>query len=305
MNGSNRVPERLSLTQVGRLMRATWLALAALMVTGCVTQVTSTKAIVDVNPVEKPFLWQVKKGPQQAWLFGTIHVGVDAERELPKDVWNAFKAADCFVMEANPSDITMSEIAKFAYLPDGQRLSKMLSPTAYGRLKERLSGTLPESLLDRAQPWFVSLLLLRSGETNSVSMDAAMLARARQSGKKIFFLEDWRDALKDFAAVTTAADLEDMISEDGRLEKDLEDLTAAYRSGQEDKLSAILDRVYGQSRDSREKLHRLIDQRNQKWMPTLTAALDGHSCFVAVGAGHYFGDRSLKVLLDESGWLVL
>lgn len=295
---------------MSRSFRRPWplaavLTLYLLAVTGCFSQVSAPKAVVDVNPVEKPFLWQVKKGSEQAWLFGTIHLGVDAERELPKEVWDAFKHADCFVMEANPSDISMAEIAKFAYLPDGQRLSKMVAPEVYTRLKMKLSGVLPESLLDRAQPWFVALLLLRSGQTSAVSMDAAMLARAKQSGKQIFFLEDWRDALKDFAAVTTAADLEEMTAEEGRLDKDLQDLTEAYRSGQEEKLAAILDRVYGQSKESREKLHRLIDQRNKKWMPGLTQALAGRKCFVAVGAGHYFGDGSLKVLLDQQGWLVL
>lgn len=283
------------------------IAIAAVLVllTGCFSHVTAPRELIDAVPVEKPFLWQVKKGTQQSWLFGTIHMGVDAERELPSAVWDAFKASDCFVMEANPAEVTISEIAKFAYLPTGQRLSKMVAPDVYDRLKKRLNGALPETLIDRAQPWFVSVLLLRSGEAGGISMDAAMLARAKQAGKKIYFLEDWRSALKVLAAVTTADDIDEMLKEEGQLDKDLKELVDAYRSGEEDQLAKILARVYGHSETSKEKLRRLIEGRNIKWMPNLTAALEGGSCFVAVGAGHYLGSHNLKSLLGESGWRVL
>jgi uncharacterized protein YbaP (TraB family) len=272
---------------------------------GCISQTTATKSFVDLQPVKKPFLWKAKKGTQQSWLFGTIHLGIDAERELPKEVWDAFDASDCFVMEANPADITLSEVAKFAYLPEGQRLSKMIKPDIYERLKTKLNGTIPESLLDKSQPWFVSILLLRTGHSQNISMDAAMLARAKQTGKQIFFLEDWRDAIKDLAAVTSADDLTEMLKNEGQLEKELDELIATYRSGEEEKLSEILERLYGNTKANRAKMHRLIDSRNVKWMPPLTEAIAKGKCFVAVGAGHYLGDKSLKALLGDSGWVVL
>ena len=272
---------------------------------GCISQTTATKSFVDLQPVKKPFLWKAKKGTQQSWLFGTIHLGIDAERELPKEVWDAFNASDCFVVEANPAEITLSEVAKFAYLPEGQRLSKMIKPDIYARLKTKLNGTIPESLLDKSQPWFVSVLLLRTGHSQNISMDAAMLARAKQTGKQIYFLEDWRDAIKDLAAVTSADDLTEMLKNEGQLEKELDELIATYRSGEEEKLSEILERLYGNTKANRAKMHRLIDSRNVKWMPSLTEAIAKGNCFVAVGAGHYLGDKSLKALLSDSGWVVL
>ncbi len=275
------------------------------LLAGCISQTTATKSFVDLQPVEKPFLWKAKKGTRQSWLFGTIHLGIDAERELPKEVWDAFNASDCFVMEANPADITMSEVAKFAYLPDGQRLSKLVKPDIYDRLKKKLNGTIPESLLDKSQPWFVSILLLRSGHSQNLSMDAAMLARAKQNGKQIYFLEDWRDAIKDLAAVTSANDLTEMLKNEGQLEKELDELIETYRSGEEEKIVQILERLYGNTKSNRAKMHRLIDGRNLKWMPPLTAAIAKGNCFVAVGAGHYLGDKSLKVLLGDAGWVVL
>ncbi len=272
---------------------------------GCVSQTSATKNFVDLQPVEKPFLWKVKKGGQQSWLFGTIHLGIDAERELPKEVWDAFNASDCFVMEANPADISLSEVAKYAYLPEGQRLSKLVKPEIYDRLQKKLNGTIPDSLLDKSQPWFVSILLLRTGHSQNISMDAAMLARAKQSGKQIYFLEDWRDAIKDLAAVTSAEDLTEMLKNEGQLEKELAELIETYRSGEEEKIAEILERLYGNTPANKAKMHRLIDGRNVKWMQPLTSAIERGSCFVAVGAGHYLGDKSLKALLSDSGWVVL
>ena len=293
----------LTLRRIATLSTLMFLSMSLLA--GCVSQTTATKSFVDLQPVEKPFLWKAKKGTQQSWLFGTIHLGIDAERELPKEVWDAFNASDCFVMEANPADITLSEVAKFAYLPEGQRLSKKVKPEIYERLKKKLNGTIPESLLDKSQPWFVSILLLRTGHSQNISMDAAMLARAKQSGKQIYFLEDWRDAIKDLAAVTSADDLTEMLKNEGQLEKELDELIATYRSGEEEKIAEILERLYGNTKANRAKMHRLIDGRNVKWMPPLTAAIAKGNCFVAVGAGHYLGDKSLKTLLSDSGWVVL
>jgi uncharacterized protein YbaP (TraB family) len=132
-----------------------------------------------------------------------------------------------------------------------------------------------------------------------------MLARAKQSGKQIYFLEDWRDAIKDLAAVTSADDLAEMLKNEGQLEKELAELIETYRSGEEEKIAAILERLYGNTPANRAKMHRLIDGRNIKWMQPLTSAMERESCFVAVGAGHYLGDKSLKALLNDSGWVVL
>src|SRR5690349_16614938 len=64
----------------------------------------------ETTQVVRPFLWTSEKGGKQSYLFGTIHTGVDARKELPKEVWDAFDKAPCFVMEADLQAVDMAEI---------------------------------------------------------------------------------------------------------------------------------------------------------------------------------------------------
>src|SRR5690348_14339640 len=51
-----------------------------------------------------PFLWAVEKDGHTTYLFGTIHLGVDAEAKLPDAVWQKLDAAKAFAMETDIND---------------------------------------------------------------------------------------------------------------------------------------------------------------------------------------------------------
>ena len=101
------------------------LALAFLL-GGCVhgekAATPSKPAAFRSAPLAAPFLWEVSKGKDKSYLFGTIHVGVDADKDLPPSVWQAFSDSPCFVMEADQSEIEPRALMQLAKLPPGEKL---------------------------------------------------------------------------------------------------------------------------------------------------------------------------------------
>jgi uncharacterized protein YbaP (TraB family) len=49
---------------------------------------------------------------------------------------------------------------------------------------------------------------------------------------------------------------------------------------------------------------KLVDKRNNNWIPKLVDLFSKKSCFVAVGAGHLAGENGLINLLKKQGYTV-
>ena len=84
--------------------------------------------------VKAPLLWEVAKGKDKSFLFGTVHVGIDADRDLPASVWQAFSDSPCFVMEADQDEIDPRALMAMAKLPPGEKLADKVSPEVWKRI---------------------------------------------------------------------------------------------------------------------------------------------------------------------------
>src|SRR5688572_1195453 len=56
------------------------------------------------DAITRPFFYKVEKDGKTSYLLGTWHMGVDAQKQLPKAVWDALGAATTFAMEVDPAD---------------------------------------------------------------------------------------------------------------------------------------------------------------------------------------------------------
>jgi len=88
----------------------------------------------------------------------------------------------------------------------------------------------------------------------------------------------------------------------GQTEADIGDIVRAWRRGDADGLLRI---VRDEFRDFPSLGRRLIDQRNQNWVPKIEEYLrSGHTYFVVVGAGHMGGPNGLLSLLRARGYTI-
>lgn len=274
----------------------------------CITSTQAAKPAVTADgKLAKPFFWSVSSHEKPAgFLLGTVHVAVDARKELPASVWKAFQESDCFVMEADQDAMDSQAVLAMAKQPAGKRLSQQLKPATWEALTKRLQTMVPAPVLDGSQAWFAGLAYMQTLLPRDVPpMDGVLLADARKAGKKVQFLEDWREAMTAFAGVTTAEDLEDIVGNDAESKKELEALVMAYRSGSEASIEGAIrasnERGAGAARAA-EKEKALLEGRNKAWLPRLAKILREGKCFVAVGAGHLVGAKGLPKLLEGEGY---
>src|SRR5215212_7933439 len=65
------------------------------------TPIPRAAGAADPNAITRPFLWKAEKGGTTSWLFGTLHLGVNADTQLPSWVLDKIGTVATFVMEAD------------------------------------------------------------------------------------------------------------------------------------------------------------------------------------------------------------
>jgi uncharacterized protein YbaP (TraB family) len=276
------------------------------LVAGCVhdaAPVASAPAR-EVAPERPAFLWKIDKDGKSSWLFGTIHVGVDARRELPAGVWAAMNGASCFVMETDPGTVSSAELFAMSRLPRGKTLDSELTKAAWDKLTGKLGGAIPGPALQGSTPWFAAMLYLQAVAPRGAPMDGTFLAEARAQNKRVEFLEDWREAIVAFAGAVEVSDLEELVTSDAAVEKQTRELLAAYRAGDAERLRQIVTGATRGQTKAEEKMNRVLAGRNEAWLPRLEKAVAPGGCFVAVGAAHLVGNKDLLTLLKARGYTV-
>jgi hypothetical protein len=249
-----------------------------------------------------PLLWRIETPAGASYLFGTIHAGFQADRELAPVVWDRLAEADAFVMEADLNAVSPIEVMKRAALPKGQALDALLGSDDWARLRGVVGPNLPEASLKVLAPWFVYSLVLQTLYPTPMPLDLALQQRARRLGKEIAYLEDWRFQLDVLAQTMSLDDLRELLG-GGTARTQLDALIAAYREGAFDRLSELtLDPE--ERRRHPERAARLFDDRNRAWIELLLPMLQRGTVFVAVGVGHFAGDAGLIALLRARGFAI-
>ena len=258
------------------------------------------------------FLWEVldSGGALRGYLYGTIHVCDAACFPLPREVGQAFLAADSLALELDPKDPALGPaLARAGMLPEGQRLDERLPADLRPRLDAvaRQLGLAP-AMLQRMQPWMASTLLtLRAagsaGFVTEQGVDLWLARAAHERGLPLYALETVERQLEALAAggdqaqAAGVAEVVDMV-ERGDAREYFTELLEAWRSGDVERVDSLL-RDEGASEQMAPMLAEVLDARNREMADAIKARLvPGTRPFVAVGAGH-FGQKS--GLLAELG----
>jgi uncharacterized protein YbaP (TraB family) len=244
-----------------------------------------------------PLLWEVQGAAGPSYLFGTIHAGFQADKELPAWVWDKLDASNTFIMELDPTSIPVVELARMGQLPDGKSLDQMLGAKDFAALASLLA-TPPDSL-KRLQPWAALLLVTQRLYPTPLPLDLALRERAAAKGKNLVYLEDWK-LQAEIISMMDIGDLRELLDARGPARVQLERLVAAYRAGDFEKLAAIgLDPQEIAKNPARHA--RMLDDRNRDWVGKLLPHLERGGAFVAVGALHFAGEHGLIELLRARG----
>lgn len=266
---------------------------------------------------DKLFLWDVRGQANSVFLLGTVHFWKAEDYPLPAPIEEAFARARVLAVELDPTLPQARElILRRALYGPGDGLDRHLPAALLADAKRAAAGFgLDERFVLQAKPWLLSTVLVaaaaaRSGYSAEAGMDARLVARARQDGKRIVELESAELQVALFESLSAAEQVlfvrqaVDLLRENGAAQL-FDRFAAAWKRGDTEGLEA-LERLGLENEPLADSfLQRTVVDRNRA-MAEKTAQLleSGEPALVAVGAAHLVGKDSVVELLRARGYSV-
>ncbi|TNE35909.1 MAG: TraB/GumN family protein [Alphaproteobacteria bacterium] len=260
-----------------------------------------------------PALWKVSKGDHALYLFGTFHVLPNGTQWRHSELDLALSMSDSLWLEADTEDqqAALAYVEAHAFAPADKTLWDYFSLDEAEYIEVSLAQIgYPSALLTPFRPWFASIqlgvtVLMSYGYSPENGVEANLRYEFVNAGKEIHFLETPEESLNSFTGLSDdvqaklfIATLKDVQT----LEQDIETMLNAWLTGDVEKVVELM----GQNSSEIPELDEaVLYKRNENWMPKIKALLeqDG-TAFVAVGAAHLVGDRSVIDHLISEGYLV-
>ncbi len=256
--------------------------------------------------IAKPFLYEAQKGTAKVYLFGTIHLGVDADKQLPPWVFATLDAQPAFAMEA---DLTDPSMILLLMRKDGGKLSAELGPEDWQLLRDAIGPALADGM-DGMKPFAALSTLATKDLPMTPPMDMTLHGRAKAAGKRLVYLETVADQLAAIEPFATAADIRALLRNRDQAKTQSAKMLADYVAGDDGAMAALFDDKtmwIAAGRDPAtfgEFITASMTKRNRAWVPKIIELAEAGGGFVAVGAAHLVGPDNVLGMLTAEGFTV-
>ncbi|MCT2558784.1 TraB/GumN family protein [Tsuneonella sp. YG55] len=273
------------------------------------TPATATAAVVPAQA--GPALWKVADEDTTIYLFGTVHVLPKGGTWFDDRISGALAASDTIVTELPPTAMSdpsaQTTIMALAMLPPEKTLRAMLTDeqratyeAALGKLK------MPPQALDRFEPWFAAMTLsmlplLQNGYAADSGVEKVLEAKAAANVKReaVETLEGQLRLFDELPADEQAAFLASVSEQIDQVVPQLAEMVTAWEAGDADRLAALMNESM---KDDPVLAERLLYGRNRTWAGWIADRLaQPGTVFMAVGAGHLAGEKSVQEALAARG----
>lgn len=259
---------------------------------------------------EGPALWKVADEDTTIYLFGTVHALKPDVQWYDAEIDAALKSADTVVTEIKmdpESETAMQQMAlQRGMFTDGTTLRSVLDEEQTAKYEAALTGMgIPAAAFDPFEPWMAGLTLtmlplLQKGYDPNSGVDKVILGKSGETAKDA--LETVEFQLGIFDGMPQDQQIEFMISAAegaGEAEATLDKMVAEWVEGDADGLAAVMN----ENMEGEGFAEVLLYNRNANWAEWIESRLETTpgTVFIAVGAGHLAGERSVQDYLAERG----
>ena len=272
--------------------------------------------------LENSLLWKISGNglENDSYLYGTIHI-IDAESFFwPKNTMESFNKSKKVVFEIDLDEMSdmgniMSMMGK-VMMKDGMTLKKLLSDEDYALVNDHFKDLgLPMFMLEKMKPMF--LTIFAEGDMDFASMQDPSQATtksyemefydlANNTEKPVHGLETMDDQISLFdsipyidQAMMLVEGIKASAKPDDGEESELEMITRLYI---EQDISSMVSSIEAEGSELAGFEDLLLNDRNQKWIPQMSAYMKESTTFFAVGAGHLAGQEGVINLLRTVGY---
>lgn len=256
--------------------------------------------------LERPLFWAATKDGHTTYLLGTIHLGINADAQLPAWLKAKLDGARAFAMEADVSDPRL--LSSFQRT-DGGSLRLDLGPEHWATFEAIVGADLARGL-DKMKPLAAITVLSTKFLPTTLPMDSVLETRAKNANKPIVYLEDGMRQLEIVEPFMTGADIKAFLDNLEYAKTQSDEMLAAYQRGDEVALGKQFDDQtlwVAAGRDPAQFggfLDALLAGRNATWIPKIEELHGAGGGFVAVGAGHLVGPKNVLGMLAARGFTI-
>jgi uncharacterized protein YbaP (TraB family) len=258
-----------------------------------------------------PALWVVKDADTILYLFGTVHMLKPGLSWFDEAVKEAFDKSDRLVIEVVLPDDQAAMAAKIIPLAidqTGKSLSSQLTDSARAAYEAVMNKYgLPVGQFDAFEPWFpgmtLSAVILQSaGFLPDLGSEKVLSAAAKAAGKPIAGLESLEEQMGFFDTLPREDQLKflnDAVAQEPKVPAEFSEILFAWARGNPDDLALRMNRA---KQGSERLASVLLFERNERWAKAIKAKLEEPGTqFIAVGAGHLAGEKSVQEYLKAIG----
>jgi uncharacterized protein len=264
-----------------------------------------------VNEDADPALWVVKDADTTIYLFGTVHMLRPGLSWFDDAVREAFDKSDSLKIEVVLPEDQGEMVAKtipLAMDKSGTKLSTLLTDPQRAAYEAAMTTLgLPTPQFDVFEPWFAGMTigavaLAKEGYNPEQGVEKLLTAAAKAANKPIAGLETLEEQLGFFDTLPREAQLKflnDTVEQLPTGAGQFADILLAWKQGNPEELAVQMNRALSGSEMLADKL---LYQRNERWADWIKTRLDTPgTVFMAVGAGHLAGDKSVQDYLTRRG----
>ena len=263
--------------------------------------------------VGKPALWKIADEDTTIYLFGTVHALPEGTQWSEGPIEAALAGADQLVteipMDAAKDPAAQQMVMGKAMLTDGTTLRDRLGEedrASYEAALETLG--MPVATFDRFEPWFAGMNmamipLMKEGYSMESGVELAVDRLAADDAIRTG-LETLDQQIDMFDSLPEQSQISFLMASAGNIDQIaplMKRMTSAWLEGDSDKLAELMNLGL----DDERLANALLYNRNAKWAAWVDDRMDRPgTVFIAVGAGHLAGARSVQDFLGERGFTV-
>lgn len=256
-------------------------------------------------------LWQISGNglSKPSYLYGTIHMISQDDFFIGKNVSKKIQKSEELIMELDLNNIDVAAVTKSSVLDSEKTIKNYMNDTDYNTLKTFMEDSIGikkqtfEAFYSRLKPFYLEQLIFfkyLGQEKESYEENFKKIAEKKnipQTGLETF--EEQLLFLDDIPLDIQLKSMIKTIKEYSSETQKLDDLIKDYKAQNLTELS----RSFSEDEDPvwQEKL---LNKRNNNWIPKLNKKMQSKACFIAVGAGHLGGENGLINLLKKQGYSV-
>lgn len=256
-----------------------------------------------------PALWKVADEDTTVYLFGTVHALPEGIEWLDGPIADAFAASDTIVTEIKMDDSMAADMQALVMakgmLPADTTLRSLLDEEQLATFDGAMTKLgLPVEAFDRFEPWYAGMMLtmlplMQQGYAPDSGVEMVLLRQAGERQKGALETIDFQIGVFDgLPQESQVKFLVDAAANTDEVKNQLDAMLAEWIEGDADQLAELLN----EGMEDKALAEALLYNRNANWAEWIDDRMDDPgTVFIAVGAGHLAGTKSVQDLLTGRG----